>query len=77
MPLTMGKRVGNLRLKYSPCSHFSPLGTQTHTQYTSECSPLGSPDVVHLVHFESDRQRQNLAVLEADMPVTSAFTLII
>ena len=68
-----GETGREFKIKILSSSPLSPLGTQTHTQYTSERSPLGSPDVVHVVHFESDRQRQNLAVLEVDMPVTSAF----
>jgi len=46
-----GQTGREFRIKILTCSHFSPLGTQTHTQYTSECSPLCSPDVVHFSPF--------------------------
>jgi hypothetical protein len=42
-----GQTGREFRIKILSSSPFSPLGTQTHTQYGSDCSPLGSPDVVH------------------------------
>jgi hypothetical protein len=68
-----GETGREFKIKILSISPLSPLGTQTHTQYTSERSPLSSPDVVHLVHFEQDRRGQNLAVLEADIPVKPTF----